>query len=94
MVVGMTISSIRLVPPRRGFCHENLMKANYVFASVTLRPSHRDYQETASWAAPLFHSDSVKDFIYLGDGKYLASCLRASPYHFDSLYFIKEIASI
>ena len=39
MAVGIIIFSIRLVPQRGGFCHDTVMKANYVPPSNILLPS-------------------------------------------------------
>lgn len=38
MAVGIIIFSIRLVPWRGGFCHDTVMKANYVSPSIILLP--------------------------------------------------------
>lgn len=36
MAMGIIIFSIRLVPQRGGFCHDTVMKANYVSSSIIL----------------------------------------------------------
>lgn len=91
MAVGMIIFSIRLVPQRGGFCHDMVMKANYVSSSIILLPSGQRMTIRRLPAGPL---SSVKNFIYHGDGKSLFPRHRASMYNFDSFYFIKEIVSI
>lgn len=95
MAVCIIIFSIRLVLLRGGFCHETVMKSNHVPPSIIHLPLYKEWLsgDCQLDCCPL--SLRLCQELYLPwRWKDLFSCLRASIYNFDSLYFIKEIVSI